>query len=74
MLLEQGRQYRAELDLPWPRKAWFGKAKSTLQDAGFTEVDVYDADGKSCAQGRWTGQTGEVDLSAYPRIVRVWPL
>jgi hypothetical protein len=68
MRLEQGATYRAELDLPW--YASKGMAKSKLEDAGFTSVQVYDSQGKTYAQGTWLGESCDGDLPS--QVKQVW--
>ncbi len=70
MNLKQGQIYGAELDLPWPKGAWLGKAKSQLEEAGFADVTVWISDGKVYARGVWPGKDQEATLP--DRVLKVW--
>jgi hypothetical protein len=60
--------YRAWLDLPW--YASKAMAKGKLEEAGLTDVVVYEDGGKTYAQGNWSG--GDVDVDLPSQVKQVW--
>lgn len=61
MTLVQGKSYRAYLSLPF--LATQDEAKSALEGAGFSNVDIYKApDGRLVAEGTWTKPTQDAAI------------
>lgn len=74
MTLVQGKSYRAYLSLPF--LATQDEAKSTLEGAGFSDVEIYEdkASGKLCVQGTWTKPTQDAAIpGALSDVVEVAP-
>ena len=71
MTLRTGRVYRGELVLPFFVSQ--GMAHDRLEAAGFADVMIYKAGGKLCAQGRWVGESREVEIPPQLRNVEELP-